>query len=404
MRVRYEQFGAIIAVEDPPALAWVDPDFVRSLGLPDSERWNQPDTGLSAPTEVHMMVTNRCPAGCPGCYTGATLDAVDEPTDDWKRSLDDLAKMGVFHVAMGGGESILREDLFDLADYARTIGMTPNLTTSGIGMTAALAQRCSVFGQINVSLDGVGAVFAASRGYDGAGRAIRALELLADAGCETGVNFVLSRLTFDHLEETMRTVARSGGNEVEVLRFKPTGRGIDVYEQYRLTPEQIDGLLDHLLKLADLVPEVTLKIDCSLVPFLCAGEPDVETLERFGIFGCEAGNALSAITHKLDAIPCSFLPDAPLSTAEFARDWDTNAQLRSYRDYHTNAPEPCASCTYRTTCKGGCRAVSKHLLGEPFAPDPECPRVIAHSSSRTSAESNSSATAESRDLTPPTTR
>lgn len=380
MRYRRESFGAIVALEDPPALAWIDHDLARQIGVPGDRDARADKPWLSAPTEAHLMLTNRCPAGCPGCYTGAEPDEADAPTGAWKKVLDDLAAMGVFHVALGGGESLLRDDLFDIAEHARARGLVPNLTTSGIGMTRALAERCRVFGQVNVSLDGLGDVYAASRGYDGAGRALRALRLLTAAGVESGVNFVLSTLTWDHLEDTIRAVGECGGNEVEILRFKPAGRGRDVYEQYRLPPETAARLMDRLLELGERYPDVVVKIDCSLVPLLCAGGPDPAALERFGIFGCEAAHALSAVTHELEAIPCSFLPDAGIDAARLRADWDDDPTFGRYRHHHELAPEPCSSCAYRTMCKGGCRAVAAHLTGDPFAPDPECPRVIAHAS------------------------
>ena len=130
-----------------------------------------------------------------------------------------------------------------------------------------------------MSLDGVGDVFVKSRGYSGAPGALRAMKLLVEAGVPTGANFVLSRITLAHLEQTLRAVAEVGGNEVEVLRFKPAGRGAEVYDRYRLTPSQAEGLLETMLELGARVPEVTLKIDCSLVPFLCAGDPELDALE-----------------------------------------------------------------------------------------------------------------------------
>ncbi|MBI3782687.1 MAG: SPASM domain-containing protein [Deltaproteobacteria bacterium] len=42
------------------------------------------------------------------------------------------------------------------------------------------------------------------------------------------------------------------------------------------------------------------------------------------------------------------------------------------------AEEPCRSCAYLTTCRGGCRAVALFLTGRNDAPDPECPRVEDH--------------------------
>lgn len=378
MRYRLESFGAIVAIEDPPALAWVDHRLARELGVPADEAFRAGRAWLSAPTEAHLMVTNRCPAGCPGCYTAAAPDSEDAPTAGWKGAIDALAEMGVFHVALGGGESLLRADLFELAEYARSRGVVPNLTTSGIGMSAALADRCRVFGQVNVSLDGLGEAYRESRGYDGSAVALRALRLLGAAGVECGANFVLSRATWEQLEATVQAVEQTGGNEVEVLRFKPAGRGREVYDRYRLTPEQIDALLGRLLDVAARHPAVVLKVDCSLIPFVCAGSPDPGTLERFGIFGCEAAHALMAVTHELRAIPCSFLPEHGVALDALRQGWDADPSFERFRSHHERAPEPCASCAYRSVCKGGCRAVAAHVVGDAFAPDPECPRVVGY--------------------------
>ncbi|MCA9547665.1 MAG: radical SAM protein, partial [Myxococcales bacterium] len=155
MRLRHEDFGAIVALEEPPALIHVDHALVAWLGHPPSPFADAPLGHLSAPTEVHLMVTNRCPAACPGCYTAATPDG-DEPGEaELLDAVDRLAGLGVFHLALGGGESLLHPALFRVAAHARARGLVPNLTTSGLGLTPALAQACRVFGQVNVSLDGL---------------------------------------------------------------------------------------------------------------------------------------------------------------------------------------------------------------------------------------------------------
>jgi len=46
-----------------------------------------------------------------------------------------LRDAGVFTVAFGGGEPSTRDDLDQLAHAARARGITPVLTTSGLGLT-----------------------------------------------------------------------------------------------------------------------------------------------------------------------------------------------------------------------------------------------------------------------------
>lgn len=105
MKYRFETFGGIIASEDPPFLAFVDREYMRGLGLRDDLSWSSEDETiglLSAPTEVHFAITNRCQAGCPHCYMGAgSEDPGELSTESVKRALDILAKLKVFHVALG---------------------------------------------------------------------------------------------------------------------------------------------------------------------------------------------------------------------------------------------------------------------------------------------------------------
>src|SRR6267143_1858949 len=66
----------------------------------------------------------------PSAAPGAALSL-----EEAKRILDELAAMGVFHVALGGGEALELDYLFAVAEHAHRVGIVPNLTTSGLGMT-----------------------------------------------------------------------------------------------------------------------------------------------------------------------------------------------------------------------------------------------------------------------------
>ncbi len=116
MKYRFENFGGIVSTDDPPALAFVDRQFMREMGTGESTRWDTDDESigvLSAPTEVHLACTNACPVQCPHCYMdSAEPDPNEMDTETFKEALTALAEMGVFHVALGGGEALARSDLF----------------------------------------------------------------------------------------------------------------------------------------------------------------------------------------------------------------------------------------------------------------------------------------------------
>src|SRR5215467_4290146 len=108
---RYERFGGIVHLTRPRALVFVDRDRARRMGYRESPLWAEPapegDTWaegrLAAPLEAHLQLTNRCEAGCQGCYTGATPTgaAGEWGLAEWKRAIDALAERGVFHLALG---------------------------------------------------------------------------------------------------------------------------------------------------------------------------------------------------------------------------------------------------------------------------------------------------------------
>ena len=231
MKVRFEHFGGIVSLEKPAMLAFVSREYLRRLGYAESPLWEGAGNHLSAPTEAHLMITNRCNMGCASCYTGATPEGDPHELSGaaWRSALKTLAAMGVFHVALGGGESLLRPDLFDLAAYARNCGLVPNLTTNGHELTPDLARRCRIFGQVNVSLDGGADDYAVNRRGGSFASALNGLKLLKNAGVRCGINMVVSSCSFEHMEEIVRLAKKLRLHDVEFLRYKPGGRAAALY-------------------------------------------------------------------------------------------------------------------------------------------------------------------------------
>jgi len=267
----------------------------------------------------------------------------------------------VFHVALGGGEALELDYLFAVASHARRVGITPNLTTSGLGLDAAAAEKCRVFGQINVSVDGVGAAYAAARGFDGFRHAERALRLLRAVKREVGVNCVVSRSSFPRVPEVARLVRKLRLNELELLRFKPVGRGARLDEE--LTPAQCRELWPMARRLV-WRERIRVKLDCSFAPMVFWHRPSAKAAAFFGVQGCVGGDVLAAVQPEGAFTGCSFTArpaaDARIPGA-MTEGWRSG--FSEFRDYAAHAPEPCASCEYLRLCNGGCRAVG--------TPDPD---------------------------------
>ena len=406
LKLRRESFGGIVAWGEPAALLYVDHPTARAalehgaeqVGL-DSE--GDIEGALRSPTEVHLAVTERCPVACTGCYIGAgpQNEVAEADTDELYGALEKLAAMGVFEVAFGGGESLMNEQVFKLAEHARDLGVVPNLTTSGFGLTPARARRMrGLFGQVNVSIDGLAEGYRAVRGWDGFELGMQALKTLSEAGVAAGVNTVLTGSNLAEMPALAEVLAGLRIAEWQWLRFKPTGRGINSYEQMRLSPEQ--GL--ELWPLAVQVEKrwaLTLRFDCALVPFLAAHRLPINLMRRLGIGGCNGGQALWSRSAIGTWGPCSFAVEGDKGAGDslvIASDgiggpgavgqqeatglrdlWRSEPQMTRWRQRGLQPPEPCGSCAYKELCRGGCRVVAGHLSGDELAPDPECPRVLS---------------------------
>jgi radical SAM protein with 4Fe4S-binding SPASM domain len=375
MRHRFEPFGGILALEEPPLLVHVDRYFMLDLGHGPSPLWEEPATSLlSAPLEVHLSVTNACSLGCRHCYMDSgERESGELSADEFRRAVDLLAGMGVFHMALGGGEALERPDFFELAAYVRERGIVPNLTTNGLLLTGETAARCRVFGQVNVSIDGIEGLPASGRDPDALLQGMRGVDLLLEAGVKVGLNCVLSRQSFDRLPGMFAFAAERGLTDLEFLRLKPTGRGKQGYYDRRLTPAQNREFYPMIRELSREYG-VPAKIDCSFVPMFCWHRPDRTLMEQFSVYGCEAGNVLLGVRSDGRFAGCSFLTGEE-SIFDLPRLWSGSAVLTRLRTWTDRAPEPCRSCDYLDICKGGCRAVAGFVAGDLYAPDPECPFV-----------------------------
>ena len=378
-RWRHERFGAIVALDDPPILAHVDQELARELGIPPSPLWGEPPReALEAPVEAHLTLTRRCNLACTHCYQESSPQAngTDLTLREWLPRLDALARAHVFHVAIGGGEALTRPDLIEIAAAARARGITPNLTTNGALVTDEFAARAAtLFGQVNVSIDALPPfrVFGADKATPG----MRAAAMLVRAGARVGVNVVVARHNFDAIGAVVSWAAATGLVEVELLRLKPTGRARVRYLEERLTREQRERLFPLALELATR-HGIPVKLDCSAAPFVACHAPDPERLEQFEVAGCIGSLSLLGIDERGTTSACSFYPGGGDDVLDLERGWERSAAYAPFRDYVERAEEPCRSCAYLRTCRGGCRAVALFLTGRGDAPDPECPRVEDH--------------------------
>src|SRR5690606_30211730 len=222
---------------------------------------------------------------------------------------------------------------------------------------------------------GLGATYAAVRGFDGFARADAAIRALRAIKHEVGINVVVTRHNFGELDALFAYAAERRLSEVELLRFKPSGRGARAYNELRCTDDQHRAFLPTILAAARR-HRVRVKVDCSYTPMLAHHKPDRALLAELAVYGCTGGDFLVGAKPDGRLTACSFASPPPMldgarprvdALAAYWRAPDAFGAFRTWQD----AREPCASCSYHALCRGGCRVVSAHVCGDLSAPDPE---------------------------------
>jgi mycofactocin radical SAM maturase len=302
------------------------------------------EAGLDAPICLTWELTYACNLACVHCLSSSgRRDPRELSTEECKAVIDELQRMQVFYVNIGGGEPTVRRDFWELVDYATAHDVGVNFSTNGSRIPPEIAARlaASDYVDVQVSLDGATAdVNDRVRGPGSYATAVRAMEHLRDADFR-GFKFsvVVTRENAGQLD-AFKAIADRFGAQLRLTRLRPSGRGADVWDELHPTAAQQRALYDWLL----------------------AHGEDVLTGDSFfhlsaygqslpGLNLCGAGRVVCLIDPVGDVYACPFaIHDAFLAGN--------------------------GSCGLYDACRGGCMA-AKFFTGLPLAgPDPEC--VLGH--------------------------
>ena len=112
------------------------------------------------PISFSFNNTERCQSRCITCNgwkTPAKMQEDELTIDEWKKILFNLHEwMGNYQFIISGGEPFLRDDIFEMAEYASSLGDTVNVVTNGLAIPDKLEWLVnSAFTNITFSLNAV---------------------------------------------------------------------------------------------------------------------------------------------------------------------------------------------------------------------------------------------------------
>jgi radical SAM protein with 4Fe4S-binding SPASM domain len=317
-----------------------------------------------------LEVTKVCNMSPPCRYCSAYSireEGEELSLDEEKSLLDHISSFVKPLVLFTGGEPLMREDIFDLAEYAHQKGMPVGLPTNGILLTkreASLMKKTGVY-RACIDLDGASEeVHNSLRGEFNS--AVKGIQICKEEGLSLQVNSVITRLNKDEMPALLEFLQKLRVDAWHVFFLVPTK---SFEEDYMLSPEEYE---DALRWLSQKRKETRMEIAATCAPQYMRFFGEVTRGEWKVARGCSAGIGFVFVSHLGNVYPCDHLPISAGNIREgnFRDIWSNSQIFRELRDFD-KLKGKCGMCEYKSIC-GGCRARAYFHYGDYLEEDPGC--------------------------------
>ncbi|MDW7674375.1 MAG: putative heme d1 biosynthesis radical SAM protein NirJ2, partial [Bacillota bacterium] len=256
---------------------------------------------------ISWNTTNQCNMFCDHCYRDAGAKAEEElNTEEGKALLDEIKKAGFKIMIFSGGEPFMRNDIFELVDYARSIGLRPVFGTNGTLITKEVAQKLKDIGTmgVGISLDSLDpAKHDKLRVYENAwSEAVQGMKNCREVGLPFQIHTTVMDWNQHEVEALTDFAVELGAVAHHIFFLVPTGRAKNIEEE-SLRAEQYEDLLSRIMKKQQEV-NIELKPTCAPQFMRIAKEMGMDL--RFGR-GCLAGTSYCIIGPKGKVQPCAYM-------------------------------------------------------------------------------------------------
>lgn len=343
---------------------------------------------------VVWNITRRCNLSCIHCYSNSEnkLYKNELCTDEARNVIDDLATLGIPALLFSGGEPLMRKDLFELADYAKSKGVKYVLSTNGTLITLDIAKKIKEleFSYVGISLDGIGKTNDDFRGQKGAfEKTMTAFRLLKDLNQRVGLRMTLTKNNIDDLDNIFDFIEKENIDRACFYHLVYAGRGD---KKADISKEQTRAAVDIILKRTKDFYDRGLNINILTVDnhvdgiyiYLKLLEEDPQKAERVfekltwnGGGTYSSGVGIGAIDPEGYVHPDQFWQHYNLGNVRekpFSEIWyDTSDSiLNGLKDRKKLLKGKCRLCKWINQCGGSLRVRADLHFNDPWMEDPAC--------------------------------
>lgn len=327
------------------------------------------------PYIVSWNLTKRCNLLCPHCYLDCASDN-GEPELSRKEAnfvMDGLSCLNSrLMLVLSGGEPLLREDIFEIVEYASKEGFITVLGSNGTLLTGENIRMLRDAGLkgIGVSIDSPRPSYHDSfRGLEGAWElSVNALIQAREEGIETQIDVSLTDANCGDVEDFVEFGAEMGARAVNFFFLVCTGRAMKT----DISTSSYETALRRIARISSGERRLMVRARCAPHIYRILYEGGVSI--PGGTRGCLAGRHYMRIDPAGNVTPCPYMSVTVGNIREqsLTAIWEESPYLKALREGKYGGR--CGLCEYAEIC-GGCRARAMAEKGSFMEEDSLCSYV-----------------------------
>lgn len=321
---------------------------------------------------VFWETTAGCNLRCSYCRRIDVLDSVshyDLTTEESKKMISQISEFQNVILVFSGGEPLLRKDIFEVIDFAKSRGIIPAIASNGVLIDEFIAREIkrSEVHRVSISIDG--AQEKTNDYFRGDGsfkKALQGVDNLKKNNIPVQINFTVTKFNVNELPSVYELSLNMKVDALHIFMLVPVGCGVQVADSQMLSKEEIEQWLNWFAD-KELENKIELKATCCPQYHRILAQKKIKPVKTKG---CLAATGIIFVSHKGDVFPCGYLPlkigDIKNKTIKEIYNSTVSNVLRNEEFLKGK----CGICSFKKIC-GGCRARAffayrDYLQEEPF--------------------------------------
>ena len=309
--------------------------------------------------DLFLEVTSRCNARCEHCGSscGEKIPKDEIEAEYLKKALKEIAEhynANDIFLNVTGGEPFIRKDLFEIMEYAVSLGFKWGVTSNGILIDKKMAKKIekAQMCTISISIDGLEKTHEEFRKVPGAfKKIINGIKLLQEVPSVSVIQIttLANKKNINQLEKIYQMVLSLGIKDWRVINCDPIGRAKD-NENILLDKDELIYLFNFIKEKRE---ENRINVSYGCSHYL---GPELEGELRPHYFMCLTGLTVASILSNGDIFVCpnverrKELIMGNIRKDSFVDIWENKFEI--YRHKRVTKNRKCMKCTEYKYCSG----------------------------------------------------